>query len=429
MPGCHYVEEAIMITRRTFTTLLAGMAGVAATPRLPWSQTAMSKTVLYASVGPELTFFDIDMADAALAKRGTVTLPANIQYAWPHPSTRYFYVVSSNGGPGVIPGDTHLASAFRVDPNSGTLTPHGEPQALPSRPIHCCVDATGGYLLTAFNFPSAVTVHRINPDGTLGDLVRQPAQPDSGIFAHQIRTTPSNQSAILVTRGNNAGEGKPEDPGALKVFGFNNGVLTNQASIAPGTGLGFGPRHLDFHPRQPWVFVSIERQNQLYIYQLQSDNLLAPDPLFITTTLADPGNVRPGQAAGAIHVHPTGQFVYVTNRNSGTVDFEGKKVSNSGENNIAVFAIDQATGKPTLIQHSEAHAIHLRTFSIDASGRLLVAASIVPMAVRDGNTVTTLAAGLSVYRIGSDGTLDFVRKYDVDTGKLMQFWSGMVTLV
>ena len=417
-----------MITRRTFTTLLAGMAGVAATPRFPWSQTAMSKTVLYASVGPELTLFDIDMANAALTKRDAVTLPANIQYAWPHPSTRYFYVVSSNGGPGVIPGDTHLASAFRLDPGSGALTPHGEPQALPSRPIHCCVDAAGEYLLTAFNFPSAVTVHRINRDGTLGDLVRQPTQPDSGIFAHQIRTTPSNQSVILVTRGNNAGEAKPEDPGALKVFGFNSGVLTNQASIAPGTGLGFGPRHLDFHPRQPWVFVAVERQNQLYVYKLQPDNFVAPDPLFITTTLADPGNVRPGQAAGAIHVHPTGQFVYVTNRNSGVVDFEGKKVSNGGENNIAVFAIDQATGKPTLIQHSEARAIHLRTFSIDSSGRLLVAASIVPMAVRDGNTVTTLAAGLSVYRLGSDGTLDFVRKYDVDTGKFMQFWSGMVTL-
>jgi 6-phosphogluconolactonase len=417
-----------MINRRTFTTLLAGMVGVTAAPRLPWSQTAMPKTVLYTSVGAELTLFDIDIADAALAKRGTVTLPANIQYAWPHPSTRYFYVVSSNGGPGVIPGDTHLASAFRVDPGSGTLTPHGEPQALPSRPIHCCVDATGGYLLTAFNFPSAVTVHRINPDGTLGALVRQPTQPDSGIFAHQIRTTPSNQSAILVTRGNNAGEGKPEDPGALKVFGFKDGVLTNQASIAPGNGLGFGPRHLDFHPRQPWVFVSIERQNQLYVYKLQPDNFLAPDPLFITTTLADPGNVRPGQAAGAIHVHPTGRFVYVTNRNSGTVDFEGKKVSNGGENSIAVFAIDQATGEPTLLQQSEARTIHLRTFSIDASGRLLVAASILPMAVRDGTTVTTLAAGLSVYRIGSDGRLDLVRTYDVDTGKFMQFWSGMVTL-
>jgi 6-phosphogluconolactonase len=76
-----------MINRRTFTTLLAGMVGVTAAPRLLWSQTAMPKTVLYTSVGAELTLFDIDIAEAALAKRGTVTLPANIQYAWPHPST------------------------------------------------------------------------------------------------------------------------------------------------------------------------------------------------------------------------------------------------------------------------------------------------------------------------------------------------------
>jgi 6-phosphogluconolactonase (cycloisomerase 2 family) len=417
-----------MMTRRTFTTLLAGMAGIATAPRVGWSQTTMPKTVLYSSVGPELTLFDLDAATATLTTRGAVTLPANIQYAWPHPSARYLYVVSSNGGPGTIPGDTHLASAFRVDSSTGTLAPHGAPQALPSRPIHCCVDATGGYLLSAFNFPSAVTVHRINSDGTLGDRVTQPTQPDSGVFAHQIRTTPSNQSAILVTRGNNAAEGKPEDPGALKVFGFNNGVLTNRASIAPGTGLGFGPRHLDFHPQQPWVFVSIERQNQLYVYQLQSDHTLASEPLFVTTTLAEPGNLRPGQAAGAIHVHPSGRFVYVTNRNSGVVDFGGTKVSNGGENNVAVFAINPTTGEPTLIQNSAAHTIHLRTFSIDPSGRLLVAASILPMAVRDGDAVTTLAAGLSVYRIGSDGQLDFVRRYDVDTGKLMQFWSGMLTL-
>ena len=50
-----------MITRRTFTTLLAGMAGVAAAPRLLWSQTAMPKTVFYTSVGPEFTLFDIDI--------------------------------------------------------------------------------------------------------------------------------------------------------------------------------------------------------------------------------------------------------------------------------------------------------------------------------------------------------------------------------
>jgi hypothetical protein len=39
-----------------------------------------------------------------------------------------------------------------------------------------------------------------------------------------------------------------------------------------------------------------------------------------------------------------------------------------------------------------------------------------------------LTAGLVVYRVGSDGKLEFARKYDVDTANGQQFWSGMVTL-
>ena len=129
-----------MINRRTFTALLAGAA---AAPDLAWSQT-MKKSVFYGSVGPELTLYDIDVDGAALAKRATVSTPgANIQYVWPHPSKRYLYVVSSDGGPGTIPGTKHIAQAFRIDPASGALTPHGEPAALPSRPIHCSVDAHG----------------------------------------------------------------------------------------------------------------------------------------------------------------------------------------------------------------------------------------------------------------------------------------------
>jgi len=413
-----------MINRRRFGMLLAGTA---ATPRPTWSRDVTAKTVFYASVGPELSLYDvdIDIAGAALEKRGSVTLPANVQYAWPHPSTRYLYVVSSNGGPGVA-GDTHLASAFRVDPGSGALQPHGEPQALPSRPIHASVDAAGEYLLTAFNNPSGVTVHRINGDGTLGGRVSQPEKLDAGIYAHQIRTVPGDRTAILVTRGNNAAAGKPEDPGALKLFRFKDGVLANLASIAPGNGLGFGPRHLDFHPREPWVYVSIERQNELHVYRLEGDGALAP--LFVKSTMADPASVKPAQGAGPIHVHPDGRFVYVTNRNQGEVDLDGKRVFNGGDNSVAVFSIDARTGEPTLIQTIDGRGIHLRTFGIDPGGRLLVAASIRPMRLREGNGIGTLTAGLTVYRVGADGRLAFARKYDVDTGRGQQFWSGMVTL-
>ena len=132
-----------MINRRTFGALLAGAV---AAPRSAWSRSVTAKTVYYAGVGPELSLYDIDVAEAALQKRSTVTLPANVQYAWPHPSKRYLYVVSSSGGPGVA-GDKHVANAFRVDPASGALTPHGEPQMLPSRPVHCSVDRSGDYLL------------------------------------------------------------------------------------------------------------------------------------------------------------------------------------------------------------------------------------------------------------------------------------------
>jgi len=88
----------------------------------------------------------------------------------------------------------------------------------------------------------------------------------------------------------------------------------------------------------------------------------------------------------------------------------------------------EATGEPKLIQNADAHTIHLRTFGIDPSGRLLVTASILPMAVRDGGGVKTVPATLNVYRIGDDGELAFARKYDVVAGKAMQSWSGMMGL-
>src|SRR5262249_29674586 len=155
---------------------------------------------------------------------------------------RFLYVSSSNGGPGHAGGE-HYAAAFRVDSSSGILQPHGETIRLRARPIHNSVDRAGRYLLIAYPGPSSVSVHRINDDGTIGEEVQQPEGLDCGIYAHQIRATPSNQTVILVTRGNDPTATRPEDPGSLKVFGFENGVLTNKAAVQPGNGLGFGPRH------------------------------------------------------------------------------------------------------------------------------------------------------------------------------------------
>lgn len=385
-----------------------------------------NKAVFYASVGPALTLYHLDVDKAALARQGTVQLPANVQYAWPHPSAHFLYVASSSGGPGSagVKGNEHYLSALRVDAN-GALQVYGRSAALRSRPIHMTLDRAGAYALVAYNNPSGVTVHRIEADGTVGEEVKQNASLDGGIYGHQIRVTPANNATVLVTRGNAAAAGKPEDPGALKVYGFKDGQLTNRASIAPNGGYGFGPRHLDFHPTLPLAYVSLETQNKLTVYRIR-DDALEPEAISTKDILAEPGQAITRQAASTVHVHPNGRFVYVGNRASDTVEFEGKQVFPGGENSIAVFAIDPATGEPALIQSADVHGIHPRTFSLDPSSRMLVSAQIRPTLVREGAGVRSVPANLTTFRVGADGKLTFVNAYEVDTDGAMQFWSGMV---
>ncbi len=384
-----------------------------------------NKVSLYTSVGPELTQYDMDVDGATLTRRGTVNLPANVQYVWPHASRRYLYVATSDSASGMGKSEnTHHVTAFRIDPTSGALSPHGEPIKLPTRPIHMATDIPSEYILVAFSNPSGIRVYRINADATPGKEVARTGTIDPGIFAHQVRATPDNRQVVLVTRGHDAADCKPEEPGALKVFDFGNGVLSNEASVAPGGGYGFGPRHLDFHPTHPLVYVSLERQNQLDMFELK-DGGLSSMPRFRKDTLADTGT-RHRQLAGTVHVHPNGHTVYVANRSSETVEFAGQHVFAGGENSLAVYAIDQATGEPKLIQHVDTHGIHPRTFHIDPSGKLLVVAHIMGLKVRDGDALRDVPARLSLFRVDADDKLNFARAYDSDIGKHTMWWMGMV---
>jgi 6-phosphogluconolactonase (cycloisomerase 2 family) len=392
-------------------------------------------TMLYAAVGADLIEYEVDTENGTLSQRGAVALPANVQEAWTHPSKRFLYVAWSNGGAsyatagGVAPpGDQHGVSAYRIDPNSGALTPHGKPAALPSRPIYITT-ADGTHAITAHNDPSGLTVHRILSDGTVGEEIKQNGKLDFGVYGHQVRVDPSNQVLILVTRGNGPTATKAEDPGALRVFDYNNGVLSTRQTVAPNGGFDYQVRHLDFHPSGKWVYATLERQNKLHVYRRSPDGALSDAPIFIKSTLADPRKVRNGQAASSIHVHPNGRFLYVANRASGTVEFEGKRVFAGGENTIAVFSINQETGDPTLIQSADTHGFQPRTFALDGSGSVLAVANQSSGLIRDGSHVSTIPARLALFHINTNGELEFTHQYDLETsGSRSLFWVGIVSL-
>jgi len=382
---------------------------------------------LYSAVGEELTHYDVDVDALTLTKRKTIKVPSVVQYAWPHPSKGHLYVTTSNRGAGMKSDFNHV-SAIKIDPASGELAYQGSPVPLCARAVHLCLSADAKYLLNAHNLPRAsITVHRINADGSIGAEVAQPEGLAFGIYPHQVLVSLQTGTVMLVDRGNDAHKGKPEDPGALRLFRIKDGVLANLQAVAPNGGYGFGPRHIDFHPTKPWMYASLERQDKLYMYRMQGESL-EPDAAYKLDTLADPANHKPRQLAGAIHVHPNGRYVYVMNRADGTVDYAGRQVFNGGDNSIAVYSIDPKTGQPKLIQHADTHAYHVRTFALDPSGRMMVAASISPIDVRVGDKVVTVPATLSVMKVGEDGKLTFVRKYDVETNGKIHYWMGMFDL-
>ncbi len=391
---------------------------------------AANRVALYASVGPELTQYDVDVEAATLTRRGTVTLPANVHYCWPHASRPILYAASSDSASGVggFAGSNHHVTALAIDKASGALSRLGEPITLPTRPIHMTTDIPSAHILVAFSNPSGLRVYRVDGDGTPGAEVAQPEPIDPGIYGHQVRVSLDNRKVILVTRGHDAANGKPEEPGALKVFDYSDGKLTNEVSVAPNGGYGFGPRHLDFHPAKPFVYVALERQNRLDLFKFGESGALSSEADYRINTLDEPHNIRGRQVVGTVHVHPNGRTVYVANRASSTVDANGTRVFAGGENSLAVFGIDANTGVPTPIQHVDTRGIHCRTFHIDPSGRLLVAAHIMGLPVRDNGGTRFVPACLSLFRIGVSGRLEFVRKYDVDVGDQTMWWMGMVAL-
>ena len=410
--------------KRAAICVLCGLvSGVALIGALS-AQAPTSNLVLYAATGPELSTYSVSVDRGALLKTSRVALPFAVQYVWPHPSRKYLYVAWSNG----MQGDRHGVTAFEVDPASGALAAHGLPIEIPYRPVHLTVDADATHLLIAYNNPSSLSVHRLNTDGTLGREVKQ-GPLDTGIYAHQIRVHPSNRMVVMVTRGNGPAGARPEDPGALKVYSYKNGVLANRQLIAPNGGYGFQPRHVDFHPTGPWMYLNLERQNRLQVYRVIDGQSLDPTALFTKDTLDRQEDAKPAQMTGAIHVHPNGRFVYISNRASGTVNVEGKQIWEGGENTIGVYAIDSQTGEPTRIQNIDSGGMHARTFTLDDGARLLVAANQNAVTKRVDGANRYVPASLGVFRIAPDGKLSFVRKYDIVTGQgRTLMWAGFLRL-
>ena len=384
------------------------------------------KKYLYATLENEIILYEIDSCDLTISEKDKVSLKVPIQYVTINHEKNYLYCISSNAGSGIKgkPGNTHLLNVFKINEVSKKLEFMEIEVKLPERPIHISLSKSGKYIFIAFNKSGTINSYEVSDNGTIRGESCNSANVKSGIFTHQVIPYISTENVLAISRGNDATLTNDEERGALSIFYNDKGRLELKKQVVQRPQEG--PRHGVFHHLKPWLYVVFERGNKIAMYEVKDDVTELHVSCKKNTLIGEIKDPKLRQKAGAVHIHPNGRFLYVTNRAEETVNIKGKSVFAGGENNIAVFELNEETGEPNLIQHIDTKGIEPRTFSIDSSGKLLIVAHQKSRLVMEDEKIIEVPANLSLFKIKENGSLDHVGKHNMKYDEKRLFWAGFL---
>ncbi len=296
--------------------------------------------------------FRMDPATGAL--RLVQTVPSeNPSFLALDPARQFLYAVNETN-----PGEV---SAFAVDAASGMLTPLNRQSASGAAPCHLSVDASGRWVVIANYTSGNFAVLPIEGGGRLGPVastvqnsgIGPNAQRQEGPHAHMIGFDPGGQYVLGVDLGIDRTRVFRLDAAAGRLNPVAASGGESPLSAAPGAG----PRHFAFHPNGQFVFVINELSSTLSAFAFDSATGGATEMQTLSTLPPD----FVGQSSTAeVIVHPNGRFVYGSNR---------------GHDSIAIFAVDEATGRMTARGHESTRGRTPRCFGIDPTGSFLYAAN------------------------------------------------------
>jgi 6-phosphogluconolactonase len=299
--------------------------------------------------------YRFDPKGGELTSIGLVAQTANPSFLAVDPNHRFVYAVNEVGN---YKGQKSGAvSAFAVDHATGKLMLLNQVASGGADPCYITVDKTGKFVLVANYTGGSISAFPILADGRLGEasaFVRHTGhgtnpQRQEGPHAHSIDLSPDNRFAIVDDLG--------LDETLVYKFDSDKGSLTlNDPGFAKAVP-GAGPRHFAFHPNGKFAYVVNEMGSTVSVFGYDAGSgVLRP----LQTVPILPGSFTGHNDAAEIEVHPSGKFLYASNR---------------GHDSIAVFAIDANKGTLALIEYVPTKGQSPRNFAIDPSGTLMFAAN------------------------------------------------------
>ena len=290
----------------------------------------------------------LDTASGKLSEPALAAELDNPSFLAVHPTRKYLYAVNETSGVGAV-------TSFGLDPKSGELTKLNQQSTKGDGPCHLVVDATGKNVLVANYGGGSVAVLPIGPDGTLapassfiqhrGEVFDKRRQ--GGPHAHSINLDKGNRFAVVA------------DLGLDRIFVYKfdpiHGTLTPNDPPATKVKDRSGPRHFAFHPDGKHAYVINEIDCTVTAFDYDADRGTLTEVQKVPTM---PVAVAPRHSTAEVVVHPSGKFLYGSNR---------------GHDSLAVYTIEPGTGRLKLVEYEPTGGKTPRNFAVDPTGSYVLA--------------------------------------------------------
>ncbi|HMP82105.1 MAG TPA: lactonase family protein, partial [Verrucomicrobiota bacterium] len=255
------------------------------------------------------------------------------------PDRRFLYAVNHGGAQAV---------AFSVNAANGQLTFLNQRPSGGASTAHIVVDGSGRNVIVANYGGGSVSVFPIQANGQLGAASTFIQYPGTTPRAHCTTLDGSNRFALVCLLGLDQVRSHPFDPAS--------GTLDTNSTVITPFKTGAGPRHLTFDPEFKRAYVICELDSTIVAFNYNSTNG-ALTPFQTNSTL--PAGFTSANTTAEIAVHPSGKFLYGSNR---------------GHNSIVVFAVNPSDGTLTFVQH-QITGTTPRHFAIDPTGAYCIVAN------------------------------------------------------
>jgi 6-phosphogluconolactonase len=285
-----------------------------------------------------------DPENGSLRPKKTVAEITNPSFVKTSPDGKNLYAVSELGS-----GDAQSGFIYSYRRNENhSLEQIGKLSTESFAPCHIEIDKNGNYVFVSNYMGGVVMVYKRGKNGKLSKHQKIQLENPEKSHAHSVTLSSENKTAYIADLGNDK----------IWIYNFNaqSGRLEQNQKPFIELEKGSGPRHFTLSNDEHFAFSMNELNSTVSVFKVEEDGDLS----LIQNISSLPKDFEGKNSGADIHLHPSGKFIYTSNR---------------GHNSIAAFKVDQKSGKLSTIGHYPTKGETPRNFAISPGGRFLYAAN------------------------------------------------------